>query len=241
METVLMKPLYIFSVISFTLSLILLPFNFKWSVITILILIGIWSRVPGFVHFIFTKLAINDLFTFIVAAEAGALIGAFYGIMTVLFARVFGPYEWWPYTIRATITAIVASLITPSIIKLTGAGYIEGFLYFQSFSYIFYSTLVVLFWRDELALEIALLPLFILFDFIMNIFLIKLFGNTLSNMFNYGINSGWPFIIFAGIILGFWIIVKNGEKIAAKVMVVKSKLNIENNKYFQKLEKILQE
>ncbi len=58
-DLVLWKPLYYTSIGMFIVSLILFPFSTKWSIITILALVTLWSRVPGFVHFIFNKLAIG--------------------------------------------------------------------------------------------------------------------------------------------------------------------------------------
>ena len=85
---VLWKPLYYTSIAMFLLSLALLPFSSKWSIITILALVTIWSRVPGFIHFIFNKLALNDLFTLIVAANAGWLTGSLFGVFGIMFARI---------------------------------------------------------------------------------------------------------------------------------------------------------
>ena len=70
--------------------------------------------------------------------------------------------------------------------------------------------------------------------------IIKVFGNTVSNMFVNGLSSGWPFIIFVGIILGFWVLINNGEKINEKFDIIKNKLNLENNKYYQMIERVLQ-
>ena len=50
MGTVLWKPLYVMSIGMFILSIALLPFSMKWSVIVILALVTLWTRIPGFVH-----------------------------------------------------------------------------------------------------------------------------------------------------------------------------------------------
>lgn len=213
-DLVLWKPLYYTSVLMFILSLVLLPFNSTWSVITILALVTLWSRVPGFIHFIFNKLALNDLFTLIVAANAGWLTGSLFGVFGILFARLFGPNEWWPYTLRAAIAVFVAGAFVPMILNSTGGLNVISVYWFEGILYATYYIQVLLLWREEIGLEIMILPAVIFFDFFMNAFLIKLFGSTLSNMMIKGLSSGWPFIVFSGLILFFLVIAKNGKKIA---------------------------
>src|SRR3989338_3187202 len=120
MMQVFWKPLYYTSIGMFVLSLILFPFSPKWSIITVLALVTVWSRIPGFVHFIFNKLALNDLFALIVAANAGWLVGGLFGVFGIMFSRLFGPDEWMPYSIRASIAVFVACAAMPLILNFTG-------------------------------------------------------------------------------------------------------------------------
>lgn len=212
-DLVLWKPLYYTSIGMFMLSLILLPFSIKWSIITILALVTLWSRVPGFVHFIFNKLALNDLFALVVATQAGGLAGGLFGVFGIMFARIFGPNEWMPYSIRASIAVFVAGVSVPIILNFTGGLNVTALYAFEGVLYATYYLLVLLFWREEIGLEIALLPIVIFFDFFVNAFLIGIFGSTISNMMTSGFGYGWPFIIFSGIILAFFVIAKNGKKI----------------------------
>lgn len=211
---VLWKPLYYTSIGMFIVSLILFPFSPKWSIITILMLVALWSRVPGFVHFIFNKLALNDLFTLIIAANAGWLVGGLFGVFGIMFPRIFGPNEWMPYSIRASVSVFVAGAMVPIIMNFTGGLDVTAVYLFEGVLYATYYALVLIFWREEIGLELVILPAVIFFDFFMNAFLIKIFGETLSNMMTTGLGSGWPFIIFSGLILSFFIIAKNGKRIS---------------------------
>ena len=240
MRLVLFKPLYYFSMVLFIAIILTYFFSPTWSVVMALSLLVIWSRVPGFAHFILNKLAVNDLFTFIVAANLGGGVGLIFGVIGTMFARIFGPYEWFPYTLRATISISFAALATPSIINYTGGANWQAFIYFEVTMYVIYYLLVILFWREEIPLEIAIIPAVIFFDFIMNNFLLQLFGSTISNMITNGLSSGWPFVILVGLMLGFWAAAKNSDKIAKRVYKFKEKLGIDNNKYLKKIEKILQ-
>ncbi len=213
-ELVLWKPLYYTSIAIFILSLVLFPFNQTWSIVIILFLVSLWSRIPGFVHFVFNKLAMNDLFTLIVAANLGGFTGAIFGALTFIVSRIFGPNEWMPYTIRATISLFVAALATPTIIASTGGVNMVALYWFQGILYTVFYIQVLLFWREEIGIEIGLLPIVIFFDFIVTGYIADLFGQTTSDMLTKGLSSGWPFIIFSGIILIYIWISRNGDKFA---------------------------
>ncbi|MBI2543008.1 MAG: hypothetical protein HYW24_02375 [Candidatus Aenigmarchaeota archaeon] len=213
-DVVLWKPLYYTSIAMFVLSLVLFPFSSQWSIIVILALVTLWSRIPGFVHFIFNKLALNDLFTLIIAVHAGPLVGGLFGVFGIMFARIFGPNEWLPYSIRASVAVFVAGISVPLITSFTGGLDVTALYAFEGVLYFTYYALVLLFWKEEIGLEIALLPAVIFFDFFMNAFLISVFGETLSNMMTIGLSSGWPFLIFSGVILAYVMLARNGKRIA---------------------------
>src|SRR3989344_2629973 len=240
MRLVLFKPLYYFSMAVFVVIILTYFFSPTWAIIIALALFVIWSRVPGFAHFILNKMAVNDLFTFIVAANLGGGVGAIFGIVGTMFARIFGPYEWFPFTLRATISVTIAALATPSIIAYTGGAGWEAFIFFEIIYYVIFYLLVIIFSRDELGLEIALIPAVIFFDFFMNNLLLTVFGDTITNMMTNGITNGWPIVIFVGIMLGFWTAAKNSDKIASKFYKFKEKLGISENVYLQKIERFLQ-
>ncbi len=239
-DLVLWKPLYYTSIGMFILSLVLLPFSAKWSIITILFLVTLWSRVPGFIHFIFNKLALNDLFTLIVAANAGWLVGGLFGVFGIMFTRIFGPNEWMPYSIRASVSVFVAGAMVPIILNFTGGLNVIAVYWFEGVLYATYYALVLIFWREEIGLELVILPAVIFFDFFMNAFLINIFGETLSNMMTSGLGSGWPFIVFSGLILFFFIIAKNGKRISGFLESIWNKLGGKETKeenFAEKLDK----
>jgi len=91
-DLVLWKPLYYTSIVLFILSLVLFPLSSQWSIVTILILLSLWTRIPGFVHFVFNKLAMNDMFTLVVAANLGGLVGGLFGAFTMIFSKIFGTF-----------------------------------------------------------------------------------------------------------------------------------------------------
>src|SRR3989344_8108726 len=128
MGEVFWKPLYFASIFMFVVSLILIPISIKWSIIVVLALITIWTRIPGFVHFIFNAFSMNDLFAFIIAATVGVPTAIAFHIFGLWGARLFGPDEWTPYTIRATICGIVAIMLVPVITGYSGGTNLSGLL-----------------------------------------------------------------------------------------------------------------
>ncbi len=222
-EIVLWKPLYYTSIGMFLLSLLLLPLNGTLSIIIILQLIALWSKIPGYVHFIFNKLAVNDLFTFIVAAYAGGLAGGVFGAFSVLFGRLFGVNEYLPYTFRAATALFVAGISTPIILGMTGGVSVASLFVFEGVMYFVYYALVLLFFRDEIGLEIAILPAVVFFDFFMNAAWLGIFGSAIDSLMINGLGSGWTFTVSAAIILGFAAVAKNGKKIASYVQAVMNK------------------
>jgi len=222
-DLVLWKPLYYISIGMFIVSVFFLPFSVKWSMITIFALITLWSRVPGFIHFIFNRLAVNDFFTFVVAAHAGGLAGGLFGVFSMVFPRIIGPNEWWPYTLRASISGFIAGFVVPLIIGAYGFS-LTSFFLFEGLLYFIYYLLVMVFFREEIGLEIALIPAVIFFDFVTNYFLLKIFGNNISELITHGFNSAWPFFIFVAVILFFFVVAKNGKRIAGVLESLWSRL-----------------
>ncbi|MFH1585662.1 MAG: hypothetical protein ABIB79_02760 [archaeon] len=213
MGEVFWKPLYLASGLMFILSLILIPISMKWAIIMSLALITLWTRIPGFVHWIFNSLSLHDLFAFIIATTIGIPTAILFHTFGLWGARLFGPEEWTPFTIRMSISGIGAILLIPTLINYSGGANITGFLYYMITSYVIYYLLVLIFSREDIMYEIIALPSAIFFDFILNLELFGIFGSTLSNMLKNGINSGWPFIIFAGGVMGLIFLSKNAKLI----------------------------
>ncbi len=170
------------------------------------------------------NLAMNDLFTLIISTNGGWLVGSLFGVFGIMFARIFGPNEWFPYSLRAAISVFVAGATVPLILNFTGDLNVTAVYWFEGVLYATYYALVLIFWREEIGLELVILPAVIFFDFFMNAFLINVFGETLSNMMISGLGSGWPFIIFSGLILFFFIVAKNGKRISGFLESVWNKL-----------------
>ncbi len=199
----------------FALTMLLLPFSPKLSAIIAIALVTIWSRIPGFIHFIFNKLSMHDFFTFIVAVYAGPLAGLLFITSVILFSRIFGPFEWFPYTARTTLSNGAGALFVPMAVNLAGGINIWAFYIYELATYVVYYLLVLLIWTEEMHMEMVLLPVVVFFDFYLNGKIFERFSEPLSGLMTSGFTSATPIIIFAGIILLFIAIARNGNKIAS--------------------------
>ncbi|MBI2542641.1 MAG: hypothetical protein HYW24_00425 [Candidatus Aenigmarchaeota archaeon] len=220
-DIVLWRPLYYVSIAMYISALILLPFSFTWSIITIFALISLWSRIPGSILYIFRQLALNDFFTFIVAVNIGGFVGGLFGVFSFLFSRIFLHDEEFLTDIYESIAIFSGALLVPLIVDYVGSVNITSFLIYEGILYFIYYSIVLLFHRDWISEELVELPFGIFFDFFMNGFFIVAFGSILSDLMSKGITSGWPLFIFTSIIL-FFIVLAKIEKLLAKIPFFKS-------------------
>lgn len=210
---VLWRLLYYTSIGMFILALILLPFNSILSLIIIFAIIALWSRIPGAALYIFRQLGMHDFFAFVIAVSIGGLAGGLFGLLIMLFSRIFLHDEEFLTDVYHGTSTFLAALSVPFIISLTGTT-VTAFFIYEGILYFIYYAFVLLFSREWIGEEIAELPFAVFFDFFMNGFFIGVFGGILSNLMTKGITSGWPLFIFTGIILLFIILSRSGKKLS---------------------------
>lgn len=212
MGFILWRPLYYASIALFIISIVLFPFSRTWSVLTALFLVSLWSSVPGLATGFLASLHMHDVFSFIIASTLGVKAGLFFGFVARLTPRLFTHKEDLPYTIAGVTCTLAAVLCVPIISFFAGKGTLTAFLWYEGIVYVVYYIIVILFFKETIGEELMHFPVVVLIDFVGNAFLIKLFGGTLSGMIANGPASGWPFIVFSGIILSFFVLAKNGTK-----------------------------
>lgn len=214
MGIVLWKPLYYMSATLFVLSVVLFPISQKWSIVTALAIVTLWSRIPGLISSFFFSMSIHDLITFIIAANIGGVAGGLFAAFSLFAPRIVGPDEEPGYIVISAVSTFLAALAVPSIVAVTGGINTTSFFIYEGIVYGAYYLIIFFFQKEQIGTEMMHLPAVIFFDFVMNAFLVKLFGGTLSNMMTRGLSSGWPFLVFSGLVLGFFALAKNGDKVA---------------------------
>ncbi len=236
-ETVRLKPLYIVNIIAFVLALALLPFSIEWSMFFVLFIITIWSKIPGFIHFIFNKVTIDDVTTFIIALNMGSLEAIVFVLSVLWIGKLFSPGQWMPYVVRTSIAMSVFAIGAPILMQFTGS-ITTSFFASMVLMYAVYYALVLAFWREEVGTEIAILPAVLVFDFGMSGGIVSMFGGALSSMMTNGLGSGISIMIITGFVLGFITLSLNAKKLGSfvsnriggksqKVVVVKGNKGLE--------------
>ena len=213
-EYVLWKPLYYASIGIFILALVLLPFNSVLSLIVIFSLVSLWSRIPGGILYIFYSLELTDFFAFVIAANIGGVAGGLFGAITLLFSKIFFPDEEFYVPLYHSFSIFISALLVPLILTFTGGVNIVSFFIYEGIIFLIYFILVFLFSREGLGYEISELPFDIFFNFFVNGGLITALGTVLSNLMTKGITSGWPLVIFTGVILFFFVLTKSGKRLS---------------------------
>lgn len=196
-ERVLWRELMSFSLFAFAISLFILPFSLKWGMFVIFVIIGTWSKIPGWIHFSMNKMVVTDLFTYIIALYNGFLHALLYIIITMLLGFYLGPKAWPIYVMRENFALTVAAIVS-AILPLS---LLSGFYVFLVIHYITYYFLVVLFSSEEILTEIILLPAVIFFDFIWTAQGLGFFEDAIKGLMEGNMGAGWPFYFIVGAIL----------------------------------------
>ncbi len=132
--------------------------------------------------------------------------------------------EYVPYTFRSSFALLIAGLATPAILSFAGGININALFMFEAVMYVAYYALVFLFFKDEIGLEMGLLPTVVFFDFVLNAAWLGSFGSALNGLMVNGFGSGTAFIVFSGVILGFVALGRKAGEIGDYVSSVINKI-----------------
>ena len=199
-SVVLWNPLYYFSLFFFILALITFPISTKIGIFIIFVLFGVWTMIPGFLHFMFNRIVITDLLTYILAIYYGFFTALVYIIITMILNLYFGPKVWPFYVVRDNIGYLVASILV-AIIPIFQEHMIFGFYVFLIIDYIVYYFLVIMFSPEEIGIEIIAFPTAFFFDFIWTGKGLKILENMIINLLNGEQSAGWILILIINIIV----------------------------------------
>lgn len=194
---VLWKEMYYFSLAAFIFALISFPLSNKLGIFTLFVIVGVWTKIPGFIHFSMNKIVVTDLLTFVLAVYQGFFVALLYIIITSSLGLFMGPKVWPFYVVRESIGFTVAALII-SFLSSAENNPIKGFYIFLVIHYIIYYLLVVIFTPEEIPLEIMILPAVIFFDFIFTAQGFALFKSSIINMMSGEFYLAWVLLFFIG-------------------------------------------
>jgi hypothetical protein len=200
-EFVLWKPIKVVSVILYALIIIIFPFNGFWATILLFALICFWSRIPAMISVFTKECEVIDFFTVILALDVGGFFAGVFGASLMMFTRIFGPREWFPFTVRNTVGMFLGGVLSPLVYEMCGSTLITMY----SFTAIRYVTLIVMcaiFEPEFLMLEIGLSFTNGISAYISNTFLVTLFAKPLAEVVADGAVFDMKLFLIATLVIG---------------------------------------
>jgi len=205
-QFVLWKPIKITSIIIYIVILLVFPFSSFWATIILFGLICFWSRIPCLISMFTKDLEVLDFFTVMLAIHIGGLFGGLFGAAIMLFSRLFGPNEWYLYTIKDSICLLVGGLLSPLIFLWTGSA-LTTLYAFTIIRYVLYMILTILIEPEFIMLELGLCIAGIGVAFASNTIIMKFFEAPLASVIEHGVKFNFTLFIFATLVVGFFYLV----------------------------------
>ncbi len=203
-QFVLWKPIKYVSALIYILILLLLPINTFWSVIMLFGLIAFWSRIPCMISAFTKDLEVVDFFTVLIAIHVGGLFGGLFGLTIMFFSRIFGPREWFLYTLKDALSIFVGGLLSPWLYALWGNNALYTIYTFTVIRYVMYLLLTLILEPEVIGMEIGISISSIFVAYISNTLVMKFFEKTLSKVFENGTQFSLELFIFSTAIVGFF-------------------------------------
>jgi hypothetical protein len=202
-EIVLWKPLKAVSLMIYTIVILLIPISQFWSVIILFALICLWSRLPCLVSMFTKDLDVIDFFVVMLAINIGGLFAGIFGLIIMLFSRIFGPHEYFLYTVKDSISLLICGCLTPAIYAGLGS-MLYTFYAFTIIRYILYVILTLIIEPENIALELGLCLMDLPKVYLYNTFIMSSFEGLLMTVFEGGVHFSLGLFLFATGIVGFF-------------------------------------
>ena len=227
-QYVLWEPLKLVSFIAYILLIIVLPFSSFWSVIILFGIICLWSRVPCLISKFTKDLDVIDFFVVMLAIHVGGFFGGFFGFSIMLFSRLFGPNEWYLYSIKDAIGMFFAGLLTPWFYSLFGSA-LYALYAFTFVRWTIYIILTVIIEPEYLGLEISLCSVGSIKSYLYNTLVMKSFEGHLKKVFMGGVNFSVGLFLFATGVIAFFVLLSKFAKWVEKKGLVENPFKNKTN------------
>ncbi|MBW2971621.1 hypothetical protein KY359_01165 [Candidatus Woesearchaeota archaeon] len=205
-QFVLWKPVKITSVIIYIVILLVFPFSQFWATIILFGLICFWSRIPCLISMFTKDLEVIDFFTVALALHIGGVFAGMFAATIMLFSRLFGPNEWYMYTIKDAISLFVCGVLTPLIFLFWG-NQLYTLYTFTIIRYTLFIILTIILEPQYLMLELGLCAACIFEAFLTNTIMNKFFEGPLNSVLENGVVFNFTLFFFATLVVGFFYLV----------------------------------
>ncbi|MBW3003485.1 hypothetical protein KY337_02895 [Candidatus Woesearchaeota archaeon] len=208
---ILWKPLKWVSGAIYAIVVLLAPLSSFWSVIFLFGLISLWSRVPCLVSKFTKDLDVIDFFVVMLGIHVGGTFGGIFGATTMMFSRIFGPREWFLYTVKDSISIMICGFMTPVFYAIFGNA-LHCLYAFTILRWALYLLLTAFIEPHYMGLEIGLCTIGSVKSYIYNTFVMKTFEPHLLKVFEGGLHFSWTLFLFAtAVVGGFYFISRAGK------------------------------
>jgi hypothetical protein len=216
-EIILWKPLKVVSVIIFLVALLLIPMSSFWAMITLFVLICLWSRVPCLISMFTKDLDVIDFFVVMLGIHVGGIFGGLFGGIVMMFTRIFGPNEWFLYTIKDSISLVICGFLTPLFYSMFGSALYTLYA-FTALRWVIYLILTAILEPEYMGLELMLCTIGGFKSYLYNTFVMNTFEGHLTNLFIGGVKFNMGLLLFTGSIIGVFFLIARMGNYLEKVM-----------------------
>jgi len=213
----LWKPLKVTSLIMYILVILLVPISEFWSVIILFALICLWSRVPCLLSMFTKDLDVIDFFTVMLAIHVGGIFGGVFGAAIMMFSRIFGPNEWFLYTLKDSISIMICGFLTPAFYFVFGSA-LYALYAFTLLRWIIYLILTWVIEPEYMSLELGLCTVGSLKSYLYNTFVMVTFEGFLATVFVGGIHFSVGLFLCATAVVGFFALLGRIGKLLERVI-----------------------
>jgi hypothetical protein len=150
----------------------------------------------------FTKdLEVIDFFTVMLAIRAGGVLAGIFGASIMLFSRLFGPNEWYLYTIKDAICLLVGGLTSPLVFTITRSPLLTLYI-FTIQRYVLYLILTIIIEPEYLGLELGLSATGATTAYLSNTLIMRFFEKPLNKAFEGGLHFSWELLLYTTLVIG---------------------------------------
>jgi len=144
---------------------------------------------------------IIDVFAVLISINVSPVFGGLFGMVNLVFPKLFGPREYILYTIKDGIGFFFCGLLTPVWYSISGGNLLLTMYIFTVMRYLFYVILTLLIDPEEIGYEIFVCITGFPIAYATNTVHIALFGQALDDLFKQGVQVTWGIFFFVTLVI----------------------------------------
>jgi len=185
----------------FLLGVICMPFSPTASVISFLMLLSLWSSIPGYINLHLIEVNIFEMVFVIIALRFGGFLAALLSIPYAITSSLMSVHYEPKDVIRWSLGAVITFPFIPVIHSYLGGNLLYTLYAFTIISYTIYLVATILILPGQIFESIRYLFLALPIAFLTNMLYVKVFEDPMLALFNPNMELKLIFPIIIGAIL----------------------------------------